>query len=1561
MPLQPDAALHAEALQALSDALRSLGWRLDAHSLARVTVIVRRAAHLPRAAGVRLITAALAAPDRQPDKLQPHVQAWAAAWWPDEVLPEDHDAPPPVLPPPLRRRPPPRPTGWAWSDVDPGAWGLIAACGALLVVAVLLPSAPDQPVKVDADGDGVPPPADCDDTDPAKFPGNVELPGDGVDQDCDGQDTVTPSSVSPPPPPPQTLAIQSPTAEVRAAPSKVAWAALTVLAAAVLAAVAAWRWLGRGRLLSFPPVLPDAAPLRVHADREVLLLDPPHAAAAARQAERHQLHEPSTRLHAERTVEATARAAGIPSLRWRQRPDPLGAWIWQQQLGDPEADRLAADLHAALTAAGLPVQTARFHTVPDALNDGRERRHPATANESEQAAWVLVLQRCEDLLDWLDGRRHSAEGVQLLRAMAAFPSLTVVGFGDGIDQLQRELRPFGLRVVPAEDLLDVVTGQLDERDLPAADLHAWQEALAVLPGAVSHADALRLRRHLHLDVSALLWSRFAPARAGLTWSAEERARHVARLRHTAAQPDRLRAAIAWWRDTLTQRADPDDAVTLALLDAWDRPDDAARRLTALAPEHGARIRRALRRSLPADVLPKDGEGLALLWRAVDHAQAYATLRGLGLGADAFRQRVTTVHPGRRWLGAMGLAGLALAALAQTALSGLAAHPDPVCLTDADVACRCTETTCVALSRDDIQVFLANPGESVQVSLLPREADCIEHRGALTLRRCTTTGARAPSPGERRPRPSAWWLEGGTVGDGPEALADLLLASGTADVVLTGDVDAAWVFSTWRITFGTYAIGDRRSVPVSQSLPQGLIRACTDADCPGLRADSWTAMQATLASVLQDTTLKRLTLDTLADKVDFTLVDPALADTPVLRAPTCGDGTTDPGERCDDGPANSDTAPNACRTDCQLPRCGDAVTDEGEACDGPGCRPDCSGPISCGDGVVDAGEDCDEGPVNHDGEPGACNTRCRVETCGDGVVQAPEGCDLGAANGQVRALGCRADCTPIRCGDGVLDAPLERCDAGAANSDTAPGACRTTCQPARCGDGVTDPGEACDGGPGCTPTCEPLLTACGDGRLDAGEQCDLGEARNLENLDCTPACRLPKVEVAGGKYRIGAEDGSSPTPADDETPPWTLVTAAFEVQRTEVTQALYAQVMGGEPSTSKRPAAGVAWADAEAFCNRVGGRLPTEAEWEAAARSIAPRGATYLWGDDASGAARVAHVGTGRLADVGSTPDLPAILDLAGNAWEWTSDCWDPDIYPDRARGLVGVDSPRNTRCADFDDGMRQVPGAYILRGGSALMPTDASRLANRLAESRTRPRADAGFRCVWGGNPRDDDGLRWVHVPAGPHWIGAVPGDSRAEPNESPAWQATFTGGFNLLATEVTVAHWGGFGARADSDDLPKADVNWFDAAKFCEAHGARLPTEVEFEAALRGGTRTVYPCGDDTSCLPDIAWPNPFGSEPHPVATRRPNPWGLYDLSGNVVEWTADCYAKDAWNRLAPDRVATDPGISKTTTCEERVFRGSGFWGEPWWARSSVRFRDAPWVRRADVGFRCVRDVRRP
>jgi cysteine-rich repeat protein len=207
--------------------------------------------------------------------------------------------------------------------------------------------------------------------------------------------------------------------------------------------------------------------------------------------------------------------------------------------------------------------------------------------------------------------------------------------------------------------------------------------------------------------------------------------------------------------------------------------------------------------------------------------------------------------------------------------------------------------------------------------------------------------------------------------------------------------------------------------------------------------------------------------------------------------TCGDLIIQDefGEECDNGPANSDVLPNACRTRCRSASCGDGVTDEGEA--------------------------CDEGDSNSDVEPNACRTTCAIASCGDNVIDNNELCDNGDDNSNTEPDACRSNCIQATCGDGVTDSD-EQCDDGGDNSNQLPNACRENCRVPGCGDGVHDDNEECDDGDGvdtnvCLNNCE--VAECGDGvrRVDilpgalGYEACDDGNGENKDR--CLNACTL----------------------------------------------------------------------------------------------------------------------------------------------------------------------------------------------------------------------------------------------------------------------------------------------------------------------------------------------------------------------------------------------------------------------------------------------------------------------
>ncbi|MDY0001924.1 MAG: kelch repeat-containing protein [Polyangia bacterium] len=166
-------------------------------------------------------------------------------------------------------------------------------------------------------------------------------------------------------------------------------------------------------------------------------------------------------------------------------------------------------------------------------------------------------------------------------------------------------------------------------------------------------------------------------------------------------------------------------------------------------------------------------------------------------------------------------------------------------------------------------------------------------------------------------------------------------------------------------------------------------------------------------------------------------------------------------------------------------------------------------IVCGDGRTEGLEECDEGSANSDSSPDACRTDCRLARCGDGVADTGEACDDGVLNADEVPDRCRSDCQPPRCGDGVVDAlGGERCDDG--NLEPGDG-CSPACIVEYCGNQVLDPGEECDDGgylpgDGCGPTC--LGERCGNGFVDPGESCDLEDLASQDGCSSGCAVEIP---------------------------------------------------------------------------------------------------------------------------------------------------------------------------------------------------------------------------------------------------------------------------------------------------------------------------------------------------------------------------------------------------------------------------------------------------------------------
>jgi formylglycine-generating enzyme required for sulfatase activity len=416
-------------------------------------------------------------------------------------------------------------------------------------------------------------------------------------------------------------------------------------------------------------------------------------------------------------------------------------------------------------------------------------------------------------------------------------------------------------------------------------------------------------------------------------------------------------------------------------------------------------------------------------------------------------------------------------------------------------------------------------------------------------------------------------------------------------------------------------------------------------------------------------------------------------------------------------------------------------------------------------------------------------------------------------------------------------------------------------------------------------------------------------------------------------------------------------------------------------------------------------LPTEAEWEYAAR--AGSDTRFYFGDalecnDNGGYCYILnlymwYVGNNPPNDIGPNFDnygtkpvgkkLPnswGLYDMHGNVWEWCSDWYGP--Y---------TDTPQT------DPPGPQTGFQKVLRGGRWGAKPFECRSAFRTYTLPDFRHISMGFRLVKTVEPGDINPpppppvedlptitldlpnlipgalpLEMILVPEGSFKMGVGTYERGKYRDEEPQHNVTISKSFYIGKYEVTQAQWlsimgsnpSTFGGNPDN---PVEMVSWIDVQIFISALNElglgvfRLPTEAEWEYACRAGTTTRFFFGDALDCvdrgddfcetLDQYSWwrgnyftlPGNYGTRS--VGLKLPNSWGLYDVHGNVWEWTADWYGPYS------DEPQVDPqgpaeGVLK-------VIRGGMFRSHARYVRAGFRDRIWPGFKYSRIGFRLVRE----
>ena len=471
-----------------------------------------------------------------------------------------------------------------------------------------------------------------------------------------------------------------------------------------------------------------------------------------------------------------------------------------------------------------------------------------------------------------------------------------------------------------------------------------------------------------------------------------------------------------------------------------------------------------------------------------------------------------------------------------------------------------------------------------------------------------------------------------------------------------------------------------------------------------------------------------------------------------------------------------------------------------------------------------------------------------------------------------------------------------------------------------------------------------------------------------------------VYVSGGTFTMGATSEMT-TPSDFEKPIHQVTLSNYYIGETEVTQALWKAVMGSNPSYFKGdnlPVETVSWDDCQTFIRKLNEltgqhfRLPTEAEWEFAARG-------------GNQSRHTQYSGSNRIDDVAwydgnsdknthpvktKQPNELGIYDMTGNVWEWCQDRFgdysnSTQTNPTGAssgsfrvfRGGSWYYDPRFCRSSSrYFNTPGHGGGGLGLRLVLSEWPETSSMSTPKPTPSTTlAPRVSASYKnnVLRVGNVS----YRLIPVSGGTFTMGATSEMTEPWDDEKPTHQVTLSS-YYIGETEVTQALWkavmGSNPSYFKGDNLPVETVSWDDCQTFIRKLNAltgqhfRLPTEAEWEFAARGGNQSRHTQYSGSSRIDDVAWyENNSVNKTHPVKTKQPNELGIYDMSGNVDEWCQDRYGNYSSSSQ------TNP--TGASSGSDRVYRLGNWAFNPRNCRSSCRSKGTPDFEISFLGLRLV------